>query len=65
MSRGLCGRILSLDLGFLTPSSQTMGFSLIAKLLEGTVVNWVSRIGTQFWLIHKGMDRLRLSIKSY
>ena len=64
MLRGLCGRILSLNLEFLILSSQIMDFSLILKLSEGTVVNWVSRIGIQFWLIHKGMNRARLSIRS-
>ena len=44
MPKGLCGRTLSLGLGFLTPSSQTTEFSLIAKLSKDTVVNWVSQI---------------------
>ena len=62
--RDLCGKILSLGLGSLTPSSQTMVFSLIAKPLGGTIVIWVLRIGTPPWLIHRGMDRSRLSIRS-
>ena len=62
MPRGLCGKILSLDLGFSIPSSRTMGFSLIAKLLGGIVVNSVLRIGIQLRLIPRGMDRPRLSM---
>ena len=64
MPRGLCGRILSLNLEFLILSSQITDFSLILKLSEGTVVNWVLRIGIQLWLIHKGMNRARPSIRS-
>ena len=64
MPRGLYGRILSLNLEFLILSSQITDFNLILKLSEGTVVNWVSRIGIQLWLIHKGMNRARLSIRS-
>ena len=62
--RGLYGKILSRGLRSLIPSSRTMGFSLIAKLSEGTVVNWVSRIGTRLRPIHKRTNRPRLSIKS-
>ena len=54
MPKGLCGRTLSLDLGFLIPLSQTTDFSLIAKLSEGTVVNWVSRIGILLQFIPRG-----------
>ena len=64
MPRGLCRKILSLNLGFLIPSSQAMGFSLIAKLSGGIVVNWVLRIGIQLRFIPKEMDRPRLSIRS-
>ena len=46
MSKGLCGKILSLGLGSFIPSSLTMVFSLIARPSGGTVVNWVLRIGT-------------------
>ena len=63
MPRGLCGRTLSLNSGFLRPSFQTIDFNLIARLLKGTVVNWVSRIGTPLQLIHEGMDKSRLSIR--
>ena len=41
-ARGMCGRTLSLDLGFPIPSSQITDFNLIARLSKGTVVNWVS-----------------------
>ena len=64
MLGGLCGRILSLDLRSLIPSTQTMRFNLIAKLSEGIVVIWVLEIDTQLWLTHKGMDRPGLLIKS-
>ena len=63
MLRDLCGKILLLGLRSLIPSSRTMGFSLIVKPSRGTVVNWASRIGTQLWIIHNGMDRLRLLIR--
>ena len=65
MLKGLCGRTLSLGLGFFILSSQTTDFSLIAKFSEGTVVNWVSRIGIPLRLIPKGMGKSRLSIRSY
>ena len=52
---------MSLDLEFLIPSFRTMGFSLILKLSKGTVVNWASRIGIQLRLIHRGMNKLKLS----
>ena len=64
MPKGLCERTLSLGLGFLIPSSQTMDFSLIARLSEGTVENWVSRIGISLYLIPRGMDKPRLLIRS-
>ena len=64
MQRGLCGKILSRDLGFLIPSSRTIGFNLIVKLSEDIDASWVIRIGIQFQLIHGGMDKLRLSIRS-
>ena len=64
MLRDLCGKILLLGLRSLIPLSRTMGFSLIVKPSRGTVVNWASRIGTQLWIIHKGMDRPRLLIRS-
>ena len=62
MLKGLCGRTLSLGLGSLIPSSRTTDFSLIARLLEGTVVNWVSQIGIPLQLTPRGIDKLRLSI---
>ena len=63
MPRDLCGKILSLGLGSLIPSSWITVFSLIAKPSGGTVVTWVLRIGIQLQLTYKEMDRPRLSIK--
>ena len=63
MQRGSCGKILSLDLGFLIPSSRKMGFNLTANLSGGTAVNWVLRIDIQLRPIHKGIDSSRLSIR--
>ena len=40
MQRSLYGTILSLGLGFLTPSSQIMGSSLTVKPSGDTIVNW-------------------------
>ena len=57
MPKCLCGRTLSLGLRFLISSSQTTDFNLIAKLSEGTVVNWVSGIGIPLWLISRGMSK--------
>ena len=54
MLRGLCGETLSFGLGFLTPSFWTTDFNLIVRLPEGTVVNWVSRMGIQLQLTTKG-----------
>ena len=62
MPRDSCGKILSLDLGFLILSSRTMVFNLIAKHSGGTVVTWALRIGIQLRLIPRGMDRPRLSM---
>ena len=62
-ARNLFGRILSLGLESLIPSSRIMGFSLIAKPSAGTVVNWALRIGTSPRLILKGMDKPRLLIR--
>ena len=45
-ARRFVWRNISLGLGSLTPSSQTMVFSLIVKPLGGTVVIWALRIGT-------------------
>jgi len=64
MLKDLCGKTLSLDLGFVIPSSQTTDFSLIARLLEGTIVNWVSQIGIPLQRIPREMDKSRLSIRS-
>ena len=64
MPRDLYGKILSLSLGSLTPSSRTMVFNLIANPLGGIVVIWAFRIGTPPWLIYRGMDKPRLLIKS-
>ena len=55
---------LSLNLGSLIPLSWIMAFSLIARLSEGTVVIWELQIGIPPQLIHGGMDRQRLSIRS-
>ena len=57
MPKCLRGRTFSLGLRFLISSSQTTNFNLIAKLSEGTVVNWVSRIGIPLWLISRGMSK--------
>ena len=64
MPRDLFGKILSLGLGSLTPSSLIMVFSLIAKPLGGIVVTWELRIGIPLQLTHKGMDRPRLLTRS-
>ena len=64
MPKDLCGKVLSLDLGSPIPSSRTMVFNLIEKLSGGTIVTWEFRIGIPPLLIHRGMDRLRLSIRS-
>ena len=39
------------------------GFQLIARLSEGIAVTWALKIGTPPRLIHKGIDRPRLSIR--
>ena len=62
--RDLCGKILSLGLGSLTPSSRTIVFNLIVRPSRDTIVIWALGIGTPPWLIHKGVDRPRLTIKS-
>ena len=64
MPKDLFVKILSLGLGSLIPSSQTMVFSLIAKPSGGIVVTYVLRIGIPPQLIHRGIDRLRLPIKT-
>ena len=51
------------NLGFLIPSSWTMDFNLIVRLSGDTAANWVLRIGFQLRLIHRCMDRLRMSIR--
>ena len=53
-------KTLSLGLGFLMHSSQTMDFNLIAKHLEVIMVNWGSRIGILPLPIPKGTDKRRL-----
>ena len=63
MPRDLCGRTLSLSLGFLIPLSQTTDFSLIVRFLEGTVVNWVSQIGIPLQLTPRGVGKPRLLIR--
>ena len=60
MQRGLYGKILLLNLEFLTPSFQITGFNLIVKLLGGTAMNWVLGIYIQHQLILREMGRLRL-----
>ena len=62
--RDLFGKMLSPGLGFLIPSSRTMAFNLTVKPSRGTVVTWALRIGILPRLIHRGMDRPRLSISS-
>ena len=39
-------------------------FNLIVRPSRDTIVIWALGIGTPPWLIHKGMDRPRLTIKS-
>ena len=63
MQRDLFRKILSLDLESLIRSSQTMVFSLIARLSEGIAVTLALKIGTPPRLIHKGIERPRLSIR--
>ena len=60
MPKGLFRRTLSLGLGFFILSSQTTDFSLIARLSEGTIVNWVSQIGTRLQLTLRGTGKSRL-----
>ena len=60
MLRDLCGGILSLDLGFLTPSSRTIGFSFITRLSGDTVATWALRTDIQLLLIPREIGRLRL-----
>jgi len=64
MPRDLFGRILSLGLGSLTPSSWTMTFGLIARLLGDTVMTMGLPIDIPPRLIHKEMDKQRLLIRS-
>ena len=64
MPRDSFGKILSLDLGSPIPSSRTIIFNLIAKSSKCTVVTQELPIGTPPRLIHKEMDRPRLSIRS-
>ena len=61
MPKDLFRKILSLGLESFVPLSRIIVVSLIVKLLRGTVVTWELRIGIPPQLIHKGMDRLRLS----
>ena len=63
MPRDLSGKILSPSLGSLIPSSWTMGFNLTVRPSGDTIVTWALQIGILPWLIHRGMDRLRLSIR--
>ena len=64
MSRDLFGKTLSLGLGSLIHLSRTMDFNLTIKPSEGTAATWELRIGIPPKLIHGGMDRPRLSVRS-
>ena len=64
MPRDLFEKTLSLGLGSLIHLSQTMDFSLIAKPSGGIVVTWELRIGIPHRPTYRGMDRLRLLIRS-
>ena len=64
MPRDFFGEILSLGLESFVPLSRTMVFNLIAKLLGGIVVTLALQIGILPRLIHKGMDKSRLSTRS-
>ena len=59
MQKSLFGRTLLHDLGFLTPSSWTMGFSLTIKILEDTTVNWALETDIQLQPIHKEIGKLK------
>ena len=60
MQKDSFGRTSLLGLEFLTRSSETMVFSSIVRCSENTVANWGLLIGILFWLIPKGMSRLKL-----
>ena len=62
--RNLSGKTLLLDLGSLTPSSQTMAFNLIANRLDYVVVNWELRTYILPQPILKETDKPRLLIRS-
>ena len=62
--RNLSGKTLSSNSGYLTPSSQTMAFSLTANPLDYIVVNWELQIDILPQLILKEMDKSRLLIRS-
>ncbi|XP_075633812.1 uncharacterized protein LOC142606330 [Castanea sativa] len=64
MQKGLFGRTLSLVLEFPLPSSQTLVFNLIVRFLEDIAVIYALQIDIPLWLIHRGMDRSKLSIMS-
>ena len=61
MQKSFFGRIFLLDLGFLIPSSQTTGSSLIVKPLGDIAVNWALGTDIQLQPIHKEMTKLKLS----
>jgi len=64
MPKDLSGKIFSHDLESPIPASQIMDFNLIVKPSGDTVAIWEKRISILLQLIHKGMDRPRLSIRS-
>ena len=64
MPRDLFGRTLSLGSGSFISSSRTMAFSLIARLSGDTIMTMGLQIDIPTRLIHKGMDKQRLSIRS-
>ena len=64
MQRSFSGKILSLALGYPTPSSQIMDFSSTANPLEDTVVSWELQTGIPLRHIPKGMDKLKQLTRS-
>ena len=62
--RNLFGKMLSLDLGSLTPSSWTMAFSLTTNPLGYIVVNWELRTYILPQSILKETDKPKLLIRS-
>ena len=62
--KSLSGKTLLLGSGSLTPSSRTMVFSSIVKLLGGTVANWELQIGILPQPTPRGMGKPKLLTRS-